>query len=276
MNAIVAHSPAKLNLFLHVHQQRADGFHNLQTYFQLIDLCDVIHFSQTDKATITVDNPSIDGPMQADLCYRAAELLRPYAESRAGVSIAVNKRIPAGGGLGGGSSNAATVLKVLNRLWNIHLPQKKLLALALELGSDVPIFIHGHSSYARGRGEVFTDHLAANLFERQLFCLIKPNCHVATAEIFQSPLLKKRPGGEQPPQLDTVLFENDFEPVVFSRYPAIADIAEQLAPITPVHLTGTGACLYGLIDNAEQFKRIRESLDRQHDCFLVRGIAHSP
>lgn len=276
---LTALSPAKINTFLHVHQLRDDGFHNLVTYFQLIDLCDELTFDVNDSGVVRVDNPTINVAEVDDLCYRAAKLLQPYADDTAGVSITVAKNIPDGGGLGGGSSNAATVLVVLNNLWGLGLSQKKLLQLGLQLGSDVPIFIYGNSTLASGRGEEFIPTELSNLLDNQTIIVVKPPVHVATGKIFQSQLLTKRGDTGKIRDLDIARLitctDNDFTPVVYSLYPEIAHAAERLERVSPAHLTGTGACLYTVLDDVKKADTIIRTLD---DCrvFVVKALRRSP
>ncbi len=280
MTVIYAAAPAKINSFLHVHQQRDDGFHELRTHFQLIDLCDELTFAVNDSGHIKVNNPAVDVDASDDLCYRAAALLQPYNEKRQGVTITVNKRIPAGGGLGGGSSDSATVLVVLNKLWGIGLPESKLLTLGLQLGSDVPIFIYGKTTFASGRGEIFFTGKHNNYLESKTIIIVKPPVQVSTAKIFQSRWLTKRKDTGTIRDLDTVTRicsgENDFQSVVFRYYPEIAQIAQRLSIYSPAHLTGTGACLYTVLDDVKKADRIICALERDCRVFVTNAITQSP
>ncbi len=290
MKKLTVKSPAKLNTFLHVHQQRADGFHHLNTYFQLIDLCDEITFCTDSSGIICVDNPSINIPMESDLCYRAAKLLQSYAKTDShtdkptnkpmGVHISVKKNIPDGAGLGGGSSNAATVLLVLNKLWNIGLSEEKLLELGLQLGSDVPIFIYGKSTFATGRGEKFIPLDFDNPIDKKSIIVIKPNVHVSTAKIFQSEYLTKRSDKGTIRHLDITSLiskgENDFTDVVFRLYPEISQVAKQLSVFSSAHLTGTGACLYTVLDDVKKTDKISHTFGSDYQVFLVNAIKKSP
>lgn len=273
-------SPAKINTFLHVHQQRGDGFHELRTHFQLIDLCDKLTFVINQTGQITVNNPKVDVAEANDLCYRAAVLLKAYADGDAGVVINVDKHIPDGAGLGGGSSNAATVLVVLNRLWNVGLSEEKLLQLGLQLGSDVPIFIYGKSTLATGRGEKFITLDFNNPVENHSIIIIKPTTHVSTAKIFQSQWLTKRADTGTIRDLDiTSLIQrgvNDFTTVVFRLYPEISQAARRLSVYSSAHLTGTGACLYTVLDDVKKADKIIDALDSDYQVFLVNAIEKSP
>lgn len=280
MNKLTVKSPAKLNTFLHVHQQRADGFHHLNTYFQLIDLCDEITFCTDNSGVIQVDNPTIDIPMEKDLCYRAAKLLQAYTDNPLGVTINVKKNIPDGAGLGGGSSNAATVLLVLNKLWKIGLSEEKLLQLGLQLGSDVPIFIYGKSTFATGRGEKFIAMDFNNPIDKKSIIVIKPNIHVSTAKIFQSEYLTKRSDTGTIRHLDIATLvskgENDFTDVVFRLYPEISQVAKRLSVFSSAHLTGTGACLYTVLDDVKKADKITHAFGSDYQVFLVNAIEKSP
>lgn len=273
-------SPAKINTFLQVYQQRGDGYHDLFTHFQLIDLYDKLHFAVNDKGVIRVNNPQLTIQESDDLCYQAAQLLRADAKSNVGVTITVSKQIPAGGGLGGGSSNAATVLVVLNRLWNLGLSQEKLLQLGLRLGSDVPIFVYGKSTLAGGRGEKFSPLALPNPMENKKLLVVKPRVDIATAKIFQSERLTKRQDTGTIRDLDTAKLirsgKNDFAPVVFQLYPEVAQVAKRLSVYSAAHLTGTGACLYMALDDVKKADKIIDALGRDCQVYLVNTIKQSP
>ncbi len=270
-------SPAKINTFLHVHQLQNDGYHHLKTYFQLVSLYDYLSFTVDNSGIITVNNPSLSIAAEDDLCFKAAMRLKQQTGCQLGVSIEVEKNIPDGGGLGGGSSNAATVLRVLNKLWDLNLPEITLLTLALELGSDVPVFVYGLSTYAEGRGEKFIANVDAGLHENQTVVIVKPNIHVSTAKIFQSSRLTKREDTCKIPHLDTVLYENDFQSVVFALYPEISQVALRLSAYSKAHLTGTGACLYTVLDDVRKADKISQTLGEE-DCevYVVKALTQSP
>lgn len=269
-------SPAKINTFLHVYPQRADGFHDLLTHFQLLTLCDYLNFRIDRSDRIVVNNPSLNIAMENDLCYRAAAALKTYSKQPLGVIIDVDKQIPEGGGLGGGSSNAATVLVVLNRLWELHLSEETLLAIGLTLGSDVPVFIHGESICAEGRGERFVTNIVDNLPLNQAIIVVKPPVSVSTKEIFHSRLLTKRDNTGKIRDLDTARYGNDFEPVVYQLYPDISYAAKQLSVYSLPHLTGTGACLYTVLDDVEKADKIIDALGDEYRVFLTYAIDKSP
>ncbi len=270
-------APAKLNLFLHVTGRRADGFHDLQTIFQLLDWGDEIRVTPTGDSIIE----RIAGPagIEAgqDLCVRAARLLQRTTDSRRGARIQLRKRIPLGGGLGGGSSDAATVLKVLDRLWATNLGTERLCALALELGSDVPVFVRGRSAAAEGRGEILTP---LELPERW-YLIIHPGVAVATAGIFQAPELTRnspvitiRAVSPAPIQLDET--RNDCEPLVRARFPAVAAALQWLESRAAARLSGTGSCIFASFARAADAERVAAQVPDEWTSFVARGVNRSP
>jgi len=253
-------APAKLNLFLHVLGRRPDGYHRLQTAFRFIDLCDVLHIDVRSDVRITREGGLPDVAVDDDLTVRAARALQSATGTRQGAHIALTKHIPAGGGLGGGSSDAASVLIALNCLWQTGLTRQDLQRLALPLGADVPVFIFGQSAFAEGVGEVLTPIT----LPPRAYLVVQPAAHVATAEVFGAPDLPRDtaacsiddflhqgappspptplPGGEG--HL-SVAFGNDLEPVVRARYPAVDAALSALHQLAiPARMTGSGACLY--------------------------------
>lgn len=265
-------APAKLNLFLHVTGRRADGFHDLETVFQLVDLCDEVDVRVCDHGAI-VRQPAPADPVLAalsddqDLTVRAARLLQQAAGVKQGAAIHVVKRIPAGGGLGGGSSDAATVLRALNQLWGIHWPVERLAELGLTLGSDVPVFVHGRSAFARGRGEQLTP---VELPPRW-YLIVHPGVSVSTPELFADPHLTR----DTPPLTIRGLppegGRNDFEPVVRRRYPEVAEALDRLAT-HGARLTGTGACVFTAFDDRAAAERVARTLPARWRVFVARGL----
>ncbi|MPV85546.1 4-(cytidine 5'-diphospho)-2-C-methyl-D-erythritol kinase [Cardiobacteriales bacterium ML27] len=279
-------APAKLNLFLHVHQLRPDGYHNLNTFFQLVDLCDTLTFQTRTDNHIVIDNPVLrdsrehndrhnDKPNE-DLCYQAAQRLKAVTGYPYGIDIRIDKRIPIGGGLGGGSSDAATVLYVLNQLWQTHLPREELLAIGLALGADVPIFLVGENAYASGRGEKITTAASPFSHAPATLVILYPKVFVSTATLFHTPRLKKRADSHAMPVLSDVFFENDFTTVAFENYPEIKTAATALSQFSPAHLTGTGSCLYAVLDDPKKADTIRRALAHKYDVFIVNTINRSP
>lgn len=265
-------APAKLNLFLHVVGRRADGYHDLQTLFQLVDLCDTIGFApRADDRIVRVEGMAEVAP-EADLAVRAARLLQDVAGRPLGADIAVRKRIPAGGGLGGGSSDAATVLLVLNRLWGVGLGRDELAALGLRLGSDVPVFLHGSSAWAEGRGEI----LEPVELPQRWFLLLHPGVAVPTAAIFQAPELTRN----SPLITIRAFFQagsrNDCEPIVRRRYPEVDAALRWLGARAEARMSGTGACVFAGFDSAEDAGRIAAAVPDRWRSWVVRGLDRSP
>lgn len=238
-------SPAKLNLFLHITGQRENGYHELQTIFQLIDLHDDIYFqvNQSDAITLS-DAHTVDVALEKNLIYRAAIAIKPFAQlSHAGCEIRLDKRIPMGAGLGGGSSNAATTLLILNELWQCHLSQQQLIEIGTSLGADVPIFIVGKNAWAEGIGEIITpiDDLPT-----QQFVIIKPDCFISTQSLFSQKSLTRntKPSKFAAYQQNPSLFGNNFERLARELYPPVDQAFQYLNQYGQAKLTGTGACVF--------------------------------
>ncbi len=256
-------APAKLNLFLHITGRRADGYHNLETVFQLVDLCDELEITSRDDGRI-LRNPPPDDPMLAalddaqDLTVRAARLLQRESGTKQGANIHVRKRIPAGGGMGGGSSDAACVLLALNGQWGLDLPVSRLTRLGLELGSDVPVFVQGCNAFASGRGEV----LERIELPQRWFVIVQPPVSVATREIFNAPQLTRDTPALKIRALPADGGRNDCEQVVRERHPEVAAVLDQLAPFG-ARLTGTGACAFIAANTRAAAEQILAALPRQ-------------
>jgi 4-diphosphocytidyl-2-C-methyl-D-erythritol kinase len=265
-------APAKLNLFLHVTGRRPDGYHDLQTAFQLLDLCDEVGLAASSDGAIERLSGPAGVPADADLTVRAARALMPYCKGQFGVQIQLRKRIPAGAGLGGGSSDAATVLVVLNRLWDTGLDPGQLAELGATLGADVPVFVLGDSAWAEGRGE----RLQPIVLPDRWFLVIYPGVAVSTAELFQAPELTRN----SPVITIRALFEgatrNDFEPIVRARQPAVAAAIDWLSAYAPARLTGTGSSVYAAFAEAAQAERIAARVPDEWHCFVARGVNRSP
>jgi 4-diphosphocytidyl-2-C-methyl-D-erythritol kinase len=265
-------APAKLNLFLHVVGRRADGYHDLQTLYQLIDLRDTIGLEpRVDGGIERVEGLANVAPEQ-DLAVRAARLLKEATGCPLGAGIAVRKRIPAGGGLGGGSSDAATVLLVLNRLWGLGLGVDDLATLGVRLGSDVPVFLHGSSAWAEGRGELLEP---VELPERW-YLVIQPRVAISTAEIFQAPELTRNS-----PLITIRAFfhagsRNDCEPIVRRRYPEVDAVLRWLAQRAEARMTGTGACVFAGFDSAADAEGVAAQVPDEWQRFVARGLNRSP
>jgi 4-diphosphocytidyl-2-C-methyl-D-erythritol kinase len=265
-------APAKLNLFLHVIGRRTDGYHDLQTVFQLIDLADDIQIEVRPDGRIERLAGPAEVPPEADLVIRAARALRAASGSPLGANLSVTKRIPLGGGLGGGSSDAATVLVALNRMWECGLSEDDLAAIGVKLGADVPVFVRGRSAWAEGRGERLTP---VELPER-CFVLVHPQVHVPTAAVFQAPELTRN----SPPITMNGFLEsggrNDFEPVVRARYPEVARALDWLGQFAPARLTGTGSCIFAPCASRNEAQDIVVRVPAQWRGMVARGMNVSP
>ena len=265
-------APAKLNLFLHVTARRADGYHELQTLFQLLDLADTIAIRvREDGAIERPEGPRGVAP-EADLAVRAAHALKTATGVRLGADLKVLKRIPLGGGLGGGSSDAATTLLALNELWGCGLAQPELAVLGRSLGADVPVFIEGFSAWGEGIGERLTK---VELPERW-YLVIHPGVAVSTASVFQSPELTRNS------PLITIrdFFEsggrNDCEGVVRSLCPEVGEALDWLGRFAPARLTGTGSCVFAAFASAPEAERLAARVPDRWTSAVARGLNVSP
>ncbi len=272
-------APAKLNLFLHVLGRRPDGYHELQTLFQLIDLCDRIGLAPREDGRIerVVGMPNV-APEQ-DLAVRAALALQRHTGTRWGADVHVVKHIPAGGGLGGGSSDAATVLLALNRLWRTGVGIAELAALGLTLGADVPVFVHGASAWGEGRGE----RLTALTLPPRWFLILHPNVSVSTAGIFQAPELTRNSSPLTIRAAALSETRNVCEPVVRTRYPEVAAaldwLDERLLSLEGrggARLTGTGACIFASFEREQDARRIARQVPDRWNRFVAQGLDRSP
>jgi 4-diphosphocytidyl-2-C-methyl-D-erythritol kinase len=260
-------APCKLNLFLHITGRRPDGYHQLQTLFQLLDWGDTLYFEPDDSGQIQRLNAIEGVPFEQDLIVRAARALREqFGSPDLGVSIRVVKRIPQGGGLGGGSSDAATTLLALNRLWSLNLEPEQLLPVGLSLGADVPVFLQGFSAWGEGVGEKLT----ALTLPEKWYLVVKPECEVPTAIIFQdSGLTRDTPHMKITPSYEEL--HNDCEAVVRKRFPKVGQMLDQLAEFGKARLTGTGACVFVECDNESAAEHARRKLPSECYAFVARG-----
>jgi len=272
-------APAKLNLFLHVVGRRDDGYHLLQTAFRFIDLCDTLHFEARGDGRIerVSDLPGV--PAEQDLTVRAARALQQATGIRQGVNITLEKRIPQGGGLGGGSSDAASTLIALNRLWGTDLSRRELMRLALPLGADVPVFVFGQSAFAEGVGEI----LSPLDLPEAAYLVAQPDTSVPTANVFSDPdltrdsssvtiadfLASQSFGAGSATQTAPEFFgRNDLEPVVYRRYPEVAQAAQWLSGRGfHVRMSGSGACLFA------QFSTIDQAVLAEHEITATMRVA---
>ena len=265
-------APAKLNLFLHVVGRRADGYHHLQTAFQFLDYSDQLDFSvRSDGKLLRQSNYSNIDP-ENDLVVRAAKALQLETGCDLGAEITVRKQLPIGGGLGGGSSNAATVLVALNQIWSLGVSTDRLSEIGLALGADVPVFVRGHSAWAEGVGELLTGIEP----EESWYLVISPNCHVPTADIFRSPDLTRNTPAITIRDFLKSGGHNDCEPVVRRLYPEVAAALDWLEQYAVARLTGTGACVFAEFNSQAQAEKIHASLPPKWRGFVARGLNRSP
>lgn len=265
-------APAKLNLMLHITGRRDDGYHLLQTVFQFLDFGDELSFSPRADGCIEHLSPLPGVAPEADLVVRAARLLQQHSGTGTGVTIRIDKRLPMGGGLGGGSSDAATTLVALNRLWDLDLDEAQLCRLGLSLGADVPVFIHGRATWAEGVGERFTD---VELPEPWYVVLV-PGISVSTAMVFQDAELTR----DCPPITIRDFLAgrcvNVCEPVVRQAYPEVARALDWLGRYGAARMTGTGACVYLPVDSREQAEQVLAQKPARWGGFCARGRNRSP
>ena len=271
-------APAKLNLFLHVVGRRADGYHLLQTLFRFIDLNDTLHFTVRKDGEVHRINPLDGVPAEQDLCVRAAKLLQQESACPLGVDIELDKKIPMGGGLGGGSSDAATTLLALNRLWQLNLPRERLMQIGLTLGADVPVFVFGENAFAEGVGE----RLQAYTLPEAWYVVLSPPVHVPTARIFTHPELTRNTisftiralpiGGD----FRTGQFWNDLQPVACKLYPEIGQHLAWLAQFAPALMTGSGACVFAEFATEEEAKAVLQQMPEHMRGFIAQGLQQHP
>jgi len=270
-------APAKLNLMLRIIGRRSDGYHELQTVFQFLGHTDRLAFRVRDDGRIQRETDLPGVPEQDDLTVRAARLLQENCSGvpgsgPLGVDIRLQKRLPMGGGLGGGSSDAATVLVALNRLWGCNQETKELARLGLKLGADVPIFVNGNAAWAEGVGE----RLQPVDLEQPWYLVVVPQVHVSTAEIFQAPELTRNSSTITIRAFIAGDRRNDCLPVVRERYPQVAQVMQWLADYTQPQLTGTGACVFGAFDSKVEADTVLQALPGSWKGFVARGLNRSP
>lgn len=279
-------SPAKLNLFLHINGQRPDGYHELQTVFQLLDRGDTLHFDVTENPEIKISPLFKDIPLKNNLVYRAAKLLQEtetYLKSDCpykGAKIHLDKILPMGGGIGGGSSNAATTLLALNQLWQLDFSLTELAAFGARLGADVPVFVNGKSAWAEGIGDLITPVLLPESW----FVIITPDCHVSTVEIFSNERLTRgTPKMKIAPALEGQAanhfyngFNNDCESLVSTLFPQIQKALSLLNKFGKGRLTGTGACCFARFNSEEKAQQVLNEVSSEFKGFIAKGVNLSP
>lgn len=260
-------APAKLNLMLHITGRRADGYHELQTLFQFLDYGDELCFSLREDGEIRLHTalPRVDH--DSNLIVRAARLLQRESGCSLGADISLLKRLPMGGGIGGGSSDAATTLLGLDHLWQLHLGEDRLAELGLTLGADVPVFVRGRAAFAEGVGE----RLHPVDLPEPWFLVIAPQVSVSTAEIFADPELTRNTPAITVRSLLAGGGHNDCQPVVEKRYPEVRNALSLLNKFVPASMTGTGACVFGSFPNEGEADKVRRQLPDTLPSFVARG-----
>ena len=265
-------SPAKVNLFLHITGRRDDGYHEIQTAFQFLDYSDSLEFQVQQNSAIELLTPLKGVKNESNLIIRAAKCLQSHTDSKQGAKISIEKRLPIGGGLGGGSSNAATTLIALNHLWQTKLTTTKLAQLGLTLGADVPVFIHGYAAWAEGIGEKLTPISPAEPW----YVVIVPDCQVSTAEVFSSQELTR---DCEPITISRFLSgegKNVCEGVVLKNYSAISEAVNWLNRYGKSRMSGTGACVFADFDSQIQAQQVLDDLPSHWQGFIAKGCNQSP
>ncbi len=273
-------APAKINLFLHVVGRRADGYHLLQTVFRFVDRCDEIRLLPRNDGQVVRAGEVPGVPPEQDLCVRAARCLQQRCAAANGVTIELTKRLPIGGGLGGGSSDAATVLLALNRLWTLDLSREHLQGLALTLGADVPVFIFGRTAFAEGVGE----RLQTLPLDPAWYVVIEPGCSVPTAGIFASPDLTRNTNPRKIADFSSgwqtfAALRNDLQPVARARYPAVAQAIDWLAArpgIRFARMSGSGACVFAECESQAAAMHVAAAVPAEWTGWAARGLDEHP
>ncbi|AOJ11325.1 4-(cytidine 5'-diphospho)-2-C-methyl-D-erythritol kinase [Burkholderia mayonis] len=275
-------APAKLNLFLHITGRRPDGYHELQSVFQLLDWGDTLHFTLRDDGKVSrrTDVPGV--PEETDLVVRAASLLKAHTGAEAGVDIEIDKRLPMGAGLGGGSSDAATTLLALNRLWKLDLPREELQALAVNLGADVPFFVFGKNAFAEGIGEA----LQQVELPARWFLVVTPRVHVPTAAVFSDKSLTR---DSKPITITDFLAQqsrdagwpdsfgrNDMQQVVTSKYAEVAKVVEWFYNLTPARMTGSGASVFAAFTSKAEAEAAQAQLPAGWNSAVTGSLSEHP
>ncbi|MDR6420669.1 4-(cytidine 5'-diphospho)-2-C-methyl-D-erythritol kinase [Paraburkholderia phenoliruptrix] len=275
-------APAKLNLFLHITGRRPDGYHTLQTVFQLLDWGDTLHFTRRDDGLVTRSTDIADVPPEHDLTVRAANLLKAHTDSPQGVDIEIDKRLPMGAGLGGGSSDAATTLLALNRLWNLNLPRQELQDLALKLGADVPFFVFGKNAFAQGVGEALD---VVQLPPRH-FLVVTPRVHVPTAAIFSEKALTRDSKAltitDFPAELSCntewpeSFGRNDMQQVVVGKYAEVAQVLRWFENIAPARMSGSGASVFAAFRSKAEAEAAQAKLPGEWNSAVAASLEQHP
>ncbi len=265
-------APAKLNLFLHVIGRRADGYHLLQSVFQLVDRCDTVWIKPDESGNVVRRNPLAGVPPETDLIWRAARLLLAQPGCSMGVTLDLDKRLPMGGGMGGGSSDAATVLLALNRLWGLNLSRKELMAIGLRLGADVPFFLFGCNAFVEGIGEIMTPVPSEDAW----YVVLHPAVHVPTPDIFRDPDLTRNTPAIKVRDLAAATTHNDLEAVAIRQHPLIAQHIDWLNQYAPARMTGSGSCVFARFASQDETTRVISRLPDFWHGFSVCAMSQHP
>ena len=265
-------APAKLNLFLHVVGRRADGYHLLQTLFRFVDRGDSLYFSPRADGRIVLADPLPGVPAESDLTVRAARLLQAETGCRAGVGIRIEKRLPLGGGLGGGSSDGASVLLALNHLWRLGLPRRRLQEIGLALGADVPVFVFGRNAFAEGVGE----ELQPLALPPAWYVVLEPPVPVPTAAVFGAPELKRDTAPIRAADWAPGFGGNDLEAVAVARFPEVAAHLRWLSAFGAARMTGSGACVFAEFARREAAEAVLRQLPAGMRGWLAAGLDRHP
>lgn len=265
-------APAKLNLTLSVVGRRADGYHLLETVFRFIDLHDTLYLAPRADGAIVLETPLPGVAPERDLSVRAARLLQRLSGSQQGVTLRIEKRIPLGGGLAGGSSDAATVLLALNQLWNTQIPRAQLQQAAVELGADVPVFIFGQAAFASGIG----DELTVCEVPDAWYVVLRPPVHVPTAQVFSSDRLTRNSTMSIMRSLSAGHRKNDLQNVVCEMFPEVQTCLQRLSQYGSPLMTGSGSCVFLECQTEQEAKTVYQSLSSSYTGFVARGLLHHP
>ena len=273
-------APAKINLFLHITGRRADGYHTLQSVFQLLDFYDTLKLSVRDDGHIMRTHDLANVPADSDLCVRAARALQQFTTCKLGVNITIEKRIPMGGGLGGGSSDAATMLLALNQLWSLQLTRQQLMQIGLTLGADVPVFIFGQTAWAEGVGELLTAIDLPPSMQTQTYLVLTPHENVPTAQIFANSGLtrdtKPLKIADFSSQANSSLFKNDLEKVVCEEFPSVASTLAWLNQYGKARMSGSGASVFVSVNSEQEAVELLAKKPTHTSGFVAKGLQYHP
>lgn len=273
-DAVAYAAPAKLNLMLKIVGRRADGYHLLETVFRFVDLNDTVYLQVRDDGQVRLHTVIAGVAPEHDLTVRAARLLQQASGTALGADIWVDKKIPMGGGLGGGSSDAATVLLGLNHLWKVNFSRDRLIELGVTLGADVPVFVYGRNSFATGVGE----ELTPVSLEKQWYVIVRPKVHVETAKIFAHEGLTRNSIPSIMRTLTTTQQRhNDMQAVVVSEYPQVAEALDALTKFGQPLMTGSGSCVFLEIESEDEARQVNQALsEQQFEVYCVQGLSEHP